>query len=196
MQYIVVLGSVGVDWPAAMAIPVKRLAWLWSLSFSGAVAVDCVLHASNIVPVAIQRVLFYATMPLALLVLLFAVEAVVVMTGKACRKALLPVGVVQPKCKVCLASRFCNILAVVAYCSYPGLLVAAFSMFSCIPFNSTLSTSMQSLTPRLGRLQAQNAAGASTAQTYWVFDMSPGAWARHAGLDTIRPGPWVWGLSC
>lgn len=63
-QWLLLLFSMNVAWPASLVVPLRALAWLWSSSAPGqTLSLDCLLSSSTAVPVPVQRLLLCICMP-------------------------------------------------------------------------------------------------------------------------------------
>jgi hypothetical protein len=75
-QRVLNVGSLSIDdWPASIVYPLRAIAWVWSTSSPETLSADCILPAGN-VPLSVQRLVFYLTMPIAMLLVLLVMEVV------------------------------------------------------------------------------------------------------------------------
>eukprot|EP00878_Enallax_costatus_P045249 GHUV01054318.1.p1 GENE.GHUV01054318.1~~GHUV01054318.1.p1 ORF type:complete len:208 (-),score=48.37 GHUV01054318.1:23-646(-) len=58
-QYMLIVSSMPIEWPASIAYPLKALAWVWSPASPETLSIECVLSTSSRLPVSIQKVVFY-----------------------------------------------------------------------------------------------------------------------------------------
>lgn len=78
VQYMVLIGTLRVPWPATLHWPIRALTWFWSASSSETLALECLLNPDyHELPIAIARTVFYTSMPLAVFVVLLGAEAFV-----------------------------------------------------------------------------------------------------------------------
>jgi hypothetical protein len=81
-QCLLVVASLSIEWPASIAYPLRALAWVWSSSSPETLSADCILPAYSSVPMAVQLLVFYLAMPIAMLLLHLVIEA---MLATRCR---------------------------------------------------------------------------------------------------------------
>jgi hypothetical protein len=74
MQWMLIIATINVQWPVSMLYALKGLAWVWAPTSPDTLAPDCITVFSTSVPWAIQKVIFYLAVPVAMLVMLVAVE--------------------------------------------------------------------------------------------------------------------------
>eukprot|EP00878_Enallax_costatus_P022488 GHUV01023859.1.p1 GENE.GHUV01023859.1~~GHUV01023859.1.p1 ORF type:complete len:250 (+),score=41.43 GHUV01023859.1:959-1708(+) len=162
-QYMLIVSSMPVDWPVTVAYPLKVLAWLWSPASPETLSIDCVLPRSSTLPTSMQKVLYYICMPVALLLVLVSIEAVLLRIQHARRQAVV----------VGMKDRLLASILVAIFFFLPSSLRNVFSMFACIPIDKPAAAPYMP----------------AAVGSYWVFDMlqgvSPGlgSWARAAPGD-------------
>lgn len=186
MQHMLIIASAGVGSPAILPRPLQALSWVWSLTpygSSSAGTVDCMLNSNGIVPVAIQRVLFYVSAPVAVAVLLFSAYCAVLWAVKTAQQKSGPVGVVYSRVHIGLVDRFVSFAVIITSIFLPGIVQVAFSMFSCLPVDRSFPASycpaavMGSSSSMLDQTlisvdhSLTSAEGSAAAATlYWIFD--------------------------
>uniref|UniRef100_A0A383V8L5 Right handed beta helix domain-containing protein n=1 Tax=Tetradesmus obliquus TaxID=3088 RepID=A0A383V8L5_TETOB len=119
-QRMLIVASLSIDWPATIAYPLRVLAWVWSSSSPETLSADCVLPASSSFPRAAQRVVFYLSMPAAMLLALLLLEMLLHARRPGTAHKLLP--------------RLGSSAMVVLF-FLPSLLRTLFGLFACIPLD-------------------------------------------------------------
>lgn len=167
-QWLMVVASVNVEWPQLLAAPFSALAWLFGAS-SMATGLDCLLaQHNNHLSLAVRNVLFGLLMPVALLLLLIALDRGVLFIqlrmGRRRRSStpnLAPVLMQQASrrhSRRTHAGAIAQTCIVVVFFFLPSLLRTAYGMFTCV----TLDAAPQGAAPPFLRL---NAVG-----TFWLLD--------------------------
>jgi hypothetical protein len=120
--------------------------------------IDCLMSGNVGVPVAVQRVVFYITVPLVMLLVLLVLEAT---AFKALRR--------QSTAAVSMKNRLGSMTIVVVFFFLPGVLRTVFGFFACVPLDKPVDP--------------PNTAAAVGA--YWVYDVSVVCYQRgwHRGLS-------------
>jgi hypothetical protein len=166
-QRLLIVASLSIEWPASIAYPLRALAWVWSSSSPETLSADCILPAASSVPLAVQRVVFYLAMPMAMLLVLLLLELLLATrclmfnrrSGTA--KKLLP--------------RLGSSTMVVLFFFMPSLLRTVFGLFTCIPLDEP------STFPYV-----VNAVG-----SFWVYDTSSicfgSGWHKYLALGLGIP---------
>jgi hypothetical protein len=157
-QWLLLIASIDIDWPDSIAQPMKALGWLWAPSNPETLTIDCLMSDNVGVPVAVQRVVFYITVPLVMLVVLLVLEAT---AFKALRR--------RSTAAVSMKDRLGSMTIVVVFFFLPGVLRTVFGFFACVPLDKPVD--------------APYAAAAIGA--YWVNDVSVVCYQRgwHRGLS-------------
>lgn len=147
------------------------------------------LNLNGVAPVAMQRVLFYVSMPVAIAVLLFSADCAVLWLVRTVKRKLRPVGVVYSRAHIMLLDRFTSCAVIITSIFLPGIAQAAFSMFACLPVDSSFlarygpavtgsSSSMYMFSQGLiwvGQCLTGIEGSAAAANLYWIFDISKSA---------------------
>jgi hypothetical protein len=168
-QRMLIVASLSIDWPATIAYPLRALAWMWSSSSPETLSVDCVLLDSSIVPLSVQRILFYLSMPITMLLVLLVLETFL---HRCCyrKRRVTAMGSTTQR-----LPRLGSTTMVVMFFFMPSLLRTLFGLFACIPLDQP------STWPYIS-----NAVG-----LFWVYDTSsscfgPG-WHRSLALGLGVP---------
>uniref|UniRef100_A0A383V756 Tyrosine-protein kinase ephrin type A/B receptor-like domain-containing protein n=1 Tax=Tetradesmus obliquus TaxID=3088 RepID=A0A383V756_TETOB len=132
MQYALILASVtGVELPAPLAYPLQALAWAWAPAVPQSPSIECILShgsSSSSIPVSIQCMLFYLSMPFVVLVLLPALDSVCVLLYR--KRPALSTAAVGWRERLAVA------VTVVFIFFAPSVLWIAFGWFACIPIDA------------------------------------------------------------
>jgi hypothetical protein len=76
------VAAMNVDWPPTLTYPFRVVGWLWAAASAEALSADCILwRDSQVLPLAVQRIVFYLSMPLAMLLVLLSVDVLVMYTS-------------------------------------------------------------------------------------------------------------------
>lgn len=124
MQYLLLVYSLGIAWPAAMSVPLQAVAWLWSAASPETLSPDCLLSRGGAVPLAMQKVLFYLLMPVVMLILLWLLDCIYLLCLPARRR--MKARITMKRCMIVTAF-------VTLFFFLPSLARSAFGMFACIP---------------------------------------------------------------
>lgn len=126
-QRMLLVAAMNIRWPVTMLYPIQALAWFWATASPQTLSLECVLPVSSSVPMAVQQIVFYLSMPVALLVVLLVVEAVwVKFISKGCARSW-------------LTHHWASILSVVLFFYLPGILRVVFGLFTCLPLDKPVS---------------------------------------------------------
>ena len=181
VQYLVIIGSLRVEWPGVLSYIYIGAAWLFAVASSQVFSLDCLLvqHSTSSIPIPIQRLLVYLVMPLLMLFAAIVAQGVLYglkrVAGMCCvgKKALgWHWGVTsQPASDgpqssrfFLVASKLTVLLLVVFYYFYPSLVRVGFVMFSCYTLDI----------PAQGPYSQY--ATANATKGYWVYDMEQACW--------------------
>jgi hypothetical protein len=166
-QRLLNVASLSIDWPASIAYPLRALAWVWSSSSPETLSADCILPANSSVPLAVQRMVFYLAMPIAMLLLLLLFEVMLATKCVVFRK--------RPGAAQNLLPRLGSSTMVVLFFFMPSLLRTLFGLFACIPLDQPATL------PYI-----VNAVG-----SFWVYDTSSicfgSGWHRYLALGLGIP---------
>jgi hypothetical protein len=143
-QWLLLVASLNINWPASIAYLVQVLAW--STANSEALSFSCLLSSTGALPASAQRVLFYVVLPVAVLVVLLLLE---VMLTKLVKKRVVTAA-------ARMVDRLASVGMVVVFFFLPSMLRTVFGLFVCITLDS----------PVLSPYSAK-AVGA-----FWVYDVS------------------------
>jgi len=127
------VASVNVQWPAAMAGPFLAVSWLFSSS-STSTGLDCLLsQRKGGLPLPVAKTLLGLFMPVALLAVLLAADAVSMPIRQALkRRKERPVLKAPARTRVLPAGVLARTTIVLIFFFLPSLLRSAFSLFACV----------------------------------------------------------------
>jgi hypothetical protein len=166
-QRLLIVASVSIEWPASIAYPLRALAWVWSSSSPETLSADCILPADSNMPLAVQRVVFYLAMPIAVLLLQLLIE---VMLATKCLLLSRTPGSAHK-----LLLRLGSSAMVVLFFFLPSLLRTLFGLFACIPLDQSVNWPYQ----------------AAAVGSFWVYDTSVvcfgTGWHRYLALGLGIP---------
>jgi hypothetical protein len=148
-QRMLIVASLNLEWPATMYYPLRVLALVWSASSPETLSVDCILPTASSLPLSVQRVIFYISMPIAMLIVLLVIEILLLQTCKGKR-------VRRPGTAVTLVHRLSSTAMIVLFFFLPSLQRTMFGLFACIALDRDAPPP-----------QMANAVG-----TFWVTDTS------------------------
>lgn len=144
-QWMLLVASLNVEWPATIAYPMRFVAAIWSTSNGETLNVECLLARNGGVPIAAKRLAFYLSMPLAMLLVLLLIEVVVVFCGRSSPSTA----------SASLGNRLASNTMVVTFFFLPAVLRNMFGLFACIPLDRPVRPPY-----------VANAVGA-----FWVYDL-------------------------
>jgi hypothetical protein len=147
-QRLLVVASLSIDWPAPLAYPLRALAWVWSSSSPETLSADCILPAGSSVPLSVQLVVSYLTMPVAMLLMHLLTE-VILATGRLVLSK-------SPGTAHMLLPRLGSSTMVVVFFFLPSLQRTLFGLFACIPLDQPVTWPYQ----------------AAAVGSFWVYDTS------------------------
>jgi hypothetical protein len=153
-QRMLIVASLSIDWPASIAYPLRVVAWVWSSSSPETLSADCILPADSSVPLAVQRVLFYLCMPIAMLLVLLVFELLLHFNLGQCSRRRIIAASTGTSQK--LLPRLGSSAMVVLFFFLPSLHRTLFGLFACIPLDQPAAWPYET-----------NAVG-----SYWVYDTS------------------------
>jgi hypothetical protein len=166
-QRLLIVASLSVDWPASIAYPLRALAFVWSSSSPETLSADCILPASSSVPLAVQLVMFYLAMPLAMLVLLLLFEVLLATKCLMLSRTLSAAKTLLP--------RLGSSAMVVLFFFLPSLQRTVFGLFACIPLDQAATWPYM----------------ATAVGSFWVYDTSnicfATGWHRYLSLGLGIP---------
>ncbi|WIA37967.1 hypothetical protein OEZ86_001344 [Tetradesmus obliquus] len=145
-QWMLLVASINIDWPASISYPMQVLGWLWAPSNPETLTIDCLLSERAGVPIAVQRVVFYISMPVVMLVALLLVEATVL---RAARKRSAAATAART------STRLGSNTIVVVFFFLPGVLRTVFGFFACVPLDVPVAAPYT----------------AAAVGSYWVYDL-------------------------
>lgn len=151
-QYILVIGSMSISYPVTIAYPLRVLAWFWSPASPETLSVDCLLSNSELFPTAAQRVLFYLCMPVVMLLLLMAIEAITLHLGQ------------KSRVRTGMADRLYSTLCVAAFFFLPSVARTVFSLFACVPIDKP---------------PARPPYTAAAVGSFWALDLNTQCWTGY-----------------
>lgn len=169
MQYLLVVASMGISWPPTLACPLQALAWVWSSASPETLSIDCLLkNDHSAIPLAMQKVLFYLIMPLAMLLLLLLVEwaMIALLQSKAMASS------------ESIVDRLLKCATIAVFFFLPSVLRVVFGMFACVQLDSDVDA----------------AYSAGAVGSFWVYDMQQvcfegwhKSWSSGLGLPLYVP---------
>jgi hypothetical protein len=162
-QWLLLVASLNIDWPASIAYPFQMLAWFWAPSNPETLSIDCLLSDSSSVPIAAQRVLFYVSVPVVLLALLLLIELLLSQLKRQ-----------RFNTAATLKDRLGSSAMVVVFSFLPGMLRVVFGLFACLPLDKHVEPPYT----------------ASAVESFWVYDVSTvcfTSWHRALSLGLGLP---------
>ncbi|KAF6259507.1 hypothetical protein COO60DRAFT_1460131 [Scenedesmus sp. NREL 46B-D3] len=148
-QRMLIVASLGLDWPATMEYPLRVLAWVWATSSPETLSVDCILPVDSRLPLAVQRVLFYLGIPVVMLVALLIIEMLSLKRCCVRRRR-------RPRTAIRLVHRLGSTAMAVLFFFLPSLQRTVFGLFACIPLDQPASPPYVAI----------------AVGSFWVFDTS------------------------
>jgi hypothetical protein len=166
-QRLLIVASLSVDWPSSIAYPLRALALVWSGSSPETLSAHCILPASSSVPLAVQLVVFYLAMPLAMLLVLLLLE---VLQATKCLVLSRTRGTALK-----LLPRLGSSAMVVLFFFLPSLQRTLFGLFACIPLDQAAAWPYKAM----------------AVGSFWVYDTSSicfaTGWHRYLSLGLGIP---------
>lgn len=170
LQYQLIVASLTIPWPAVLQAPLQALGVLGAPMSPETMAPDCILNRSSNseVPLAIQRVLFFLLVPLAMLCILLIIDvlAVVVRSRHTHRS----------RARITLASRLLVSSMVLVFLYLPSISHTVLSLFACIQLDNPTSIPY----------------AAAAVGSFWVLDTNQqcfegyhAAWALALGIPGV-----------
>jgi hypothetical protein len=162
-QYILIIASLNIEFPGTVTAPLKAVAWFWAPASPQALSIDCLLEgsaAAGNLPVAMQRVLLYICIPIAMLLALLFVEAALL---KLAHKASVRTG---------MADRLFSSAFVAAFFFLPSIARSLFSLFACVPIDEPASPPVV----------------AEAEGSFWALDLNMQCWAGYHRVFTLGVG--------
>jgi hypothetical protein len=146
-QWMLLVASINIDWPASISYPMQVLGWLWAPPNPDTLTIDCLLSDSTGLPVSVQRVVFYISMPVVMLAVLLLLEATVLRAARK-RRTAAPIA--------STSNRLGSNAIVVMFFFLPGVLRTVFGFFACVPLDKPVDPPYT----------------AAAVGSYWVYDVS------------------------
>lgn len=137
-QWLAVVASIRVDWPAALRAPFVVLQWLWASPASQTLSLDCALQLTSYrFPLAVQRLVVYLGVPVATYLVLIAAAALWRLLHKCRAIRVLKCRLVKPSTRLRRQQphfgRVCvTYLLVTTFVFLPSLSRTVFSLFVCV----------------------------------------------------------------
>jgi hypothetical protein len=121
-QWTLLLGSIQLAeaWPGSVAWALQVIAWIWAPATLAALAPECLGSAYSGIPAAVQKIVFFLAVPLLMLFVMLAIEAV-------CTRLGFPDDDEEHLSDRLLATSF-----IVMFFFLPTIASTAFSLFACI----------------------------------------------------------------
>jgi hypothetical protein len=127
-QWMLLVASLNIDWPASIAYPIQVVAWFWSTANAEALSFSCLLSNTGTLPASAQHVLFYVVLPIAVLVILLLLE---VLLSKWLRKRAVSSAAL-------MVDLLTSVAMVVVFFFLPSVLRTMFGLFVCIPLDKSV----------------------------------------------------------
>lgn len=165
LQCLWILGGLnGVQWPQSLSGPFTAIDWLFASSTPRALRPDCILTATARMPVAAQEFLISMLMPVAVMLVLLALDVLAAFVSHLRRRR----GFRAWSSGWVDGHKLITQGIVVLTSFLPQLLRAVFGLFACVGLDQAVSPPY-----------AANAVG-----DFWVSDMSQHCWqGYHKGLS-------------
>jgi hypothetical protein len=144
-QWMLLVVSLNIDWPAPISYPVQMLGWLWAPSNPETLGIDCLLSSSSGLPIAVQRVVFYLSVPIVMLALLLMLEVI-----------LMKVKRTRATAAASMKDRLGSSAMVVVFFFLPGVFRTVFGLFACVPLDRPVAAPYT----------------AAAVGSFWVYDVS------------------------
>lgn len=151
-QYILVIGSMNINFPVTLTYPIRVLSWFWAPASPETLSIDCLFEPHEAMPKAVQRLLFYLLTPIAMLVILLIIEAA---TLKLYHRESVRAG---------LADRLYSYVLVVLFMFLPSVSRNVFSFFACMQIDN----------PPAGPPYTAAAVG-----HFWTLDLNAQCWVSY-----------------
>lgn len=153
LQCMWILSTLDVQYPTSLSAPFHALRWLFSTSSPRALGIDCVLRDRGHMTVAAQEFVLSMFMPLVIMLVLLAYEALVACIKLAQHRCARAAG--REQLHKLTAT---GIILLTAF--LPQLLRAVFGLFACVPLDNPVSPPYE----------------AQAVGSFWVSDMSQQCW--------------------
>lgn len=128
LQWLLVVASINVEYPRAIAAPFSAVAWLFATG-STATGLDCLLtQRDSRVTIAVQKVLLGLLMPLLVLVMLVVLDAIVPYVRRWLRTRHRP----HWRQRQRQSGVYARTTIVLVFFFLPSLLRTAYGMFACV----------------------------------------------------------------
>lgn len=144
-QWMLLVLTLNIEWPATVGFPLRALAAFWATSSGETLNIECLLSNGSVVPMAVQRIIFYLSMPLAMLMVLLLVEVVLHKNSLSSATA-----------SASLGDRLASTSMVVTFFFLPSVLRTVFGLFACVTLDDPVSAPF-----------VANAVG-----SFWVYDLN------------------------
>lgn len=129
VQYLLVVLSVGTGWPSTSVMLFKAVAFVYASGFGRTLSVDCLLPRDAKLPLAAQSVMFYLSMPVAMLGCVWVIEGV--SFAISLRRGT--------TAEVSMRDRLARSVLVVAFFFFVPVLHIVFSLFACMRLDTAAS---------------------------------------------------------
>ena len=152
LQYLVIIGSLQIEWPAALTGIFAAAGAAFSAAGSaGVVAMECVLTHNSSVPVRVQKLLLQLGLPIVVMVAVLLVRGLVCAVSRGARQVPASVILVVS----CLVGLFTFL---------PFFVRSGLSLFACYSLDASTSDPYPEF------------AVANASRGYWVHDMGQACW--------------------
>lgn len=166
-QYTLIIASVrvGEAWPGSLSWALKLLAIMWATASPETLAPDCLRSASQKLPIAIERILFYLGTPLAMMLLLLAAQGTLAYVAHDNAREVGDF----------MRHRLLATTLVVGFFFLPSVAGTAFSLFVCVEVDKPWIADMPSSLPKaVGWL--------------WVHDLDQVCWSSSGWQQKLALG--------
>ena len=152
LQYLVIIGSLQIEWPAALTGIFAAAGAAFSAAGSaGVVSMECVLSDNSSVPVPVQKLLLQLGLPIVVMVAVLLVRGLVCAVSRGARQVPASVILVVS----CLVGLFTFL---------PFFVRSGLSLFACYSLDASTSDPYPEF------------AVANASRGYWVHDMGQACW--------------------
>jgi hypothetical protein len=153
-----------IEFPSSVTAPLKAVAWFWAPASPQALSIDCLLGgsgAAGALPIAMQRVLVYICIPLAMLLALLLLEVTFLKFSRKSRARG------QGMADRLFASGF-----VAAFFFLPSIARSLFSLFACVPIDEPASSPFV----------------AEAVGSFWALDLNMQCWTGYHRVFSLGVG--------
>lgn len=143
-QYLLIIATLNIDWPASVSSPLKALELVFSSSSPQTFSVDCLFSHEAGLPLAIKKIIFYLLAPFVMLAALLVLDLVIHRLSLSSKKPL------------SAADQVISNAIVVIFFFLPSLARTSLSMFACVTIDQLGASSTDT--------------GLTAVGKYWLLD--------------------------